>query len=253
MSELLKVTHLKKVYSAEGYKAEVIRDMSFTVNEGEFVSIMGASGSGKTTLLNCISAIDSATDGEICIAGTEIHQLGEKRMASFRRENLGFVFQDFNLLDTLTVSENIALAMTINHIPQKEIKDRIRRTAEQLNITSILNKFPYEISGGEKQRCACARAIVNQPKLVLADEPTGALDSTASSMLLETLKYMNDKLGSTLIIVTHDVFVAAQTKRILFMKDGKIYRELLRTELDQKQYLMEIMETASGVGGANVS
>lgn len=176
MKEILNVTRLKKRYGSKENNVLVLQDISFTVEEGEFISIMGASGSGKTTLLNCISTIDEATEGEIKIAGTELSKLNEKEKAQFRRENLGFIFQDYNLLDTLTVEENISLALTINHEPVHKIKERVSKIAEQFNMQHILKKYPYEISGGEKQRCACGRAVIHSPKLVLADEPTGAYE-----------------------------------------------------------------------------
>ena len=184
MNEVLKLEHIQKYYGSKGNVTKAIQDISFSVQEGEFVGIMGASGSGKTTLLNCISTIDTVSAGHIYLDGTDVTEINEKEIARFRRENLGFVFQDFNLLDTLTISENIALALTINQVPAGKIDGRVREMAAKLNITDILDKYPYQVSGGQKQRCACARAIINQPKLILADEPTGALDSHSSQMLL---------------------------------------------------------------------
>lgn len=187
MKEILKLDHIQKYYGNGGNVTKAIQDISFSVQEGEFVGIMGASGSGKTTLLNCISTIDTVSAGHIYLDGTDVTEINEKQIARFRRENLGFVFQDFNLLDTLTISENIALALTINKVPAGEIDGRVREMAGKLNITDILDKYPYQVSGGQKQRCACARAIINQPKLILADEPTGALD-TENCSLLNALK-----------------------------------------------------------------
>lgn len=253
MKEILNVTHLSKTYHMEGYETEVLRDINFAVENGEFVSIMGASGSGKTTLLNCLSGIDFAANGEIYIEGTELRQLKEKELTQFRRNHLGFIFQDFNLLDTLTARENIALALTINHVSPDHIEARIKEVSEQLHISPILDKYPYEISGGEKQRCACARAIVNKPNFVLADEPTGSLDSTATAMLLDCMQNMNEQLGTTIIAVTHDVLVAARTNRVLFLKDGIICRELHKSHMNQKQYLTKIMEFVSETGGTDVS
>lgn len=210
---------------------------------------MGASGSGKTTLLNCISTIDFATSGQVFIKGHEVSSLSEKEMAQFRRSNLGFIFQDFNLLDTLTVEENISLALTINHIPPKEINSKVAKVSETLRISEFLKKYPYEISGGEKQRCACARAIINEPNLILADEPTGSLDSDASEKLMELIGVINKRLNSTIILVTHDVFVATHTQRILFLKDGKIHDSLTKNTLNKNEYLEKIVEKVSAMGG----
>lgn len=187
MKEILKLDHIQKYYGNGGNITKAIQDISFSVQEGEFVGIMGASGSGKTTLLNCISAIDTVSAGHIYLTGTDVTEIKEKEIARFRRENLGFIFQNFNLLDTLTVSENIALALTINHVSAGKIDGLVQKIAIKLNIIDILEKYPYQISGGQKQRCACARAIINKPKLILADEPTGALDSHSSQMLLSTI------------------------------------------------------------------
>ena len=187
---------------------------------------MGASGSGKTTLLNCISTIDTVSAGHIYLRGTDITEIKAKSLARFRRENLGFVFQDFNLLDTLTISENIALALAINKTPSKEVEPLVQEIADKLNISDILDKYPYQVSGGQKQRCACARAIINNPKLLLADEPTGALDSHSSQMLLSTIQSINEQMGATILMVTHDAFTASYANRILFLQDGKIFTEL---------------------------
>ena len=214
MKEILKLDHIQKYYGNSGNVTKAIQDISFSVQEGEFVGIMGASGSGKTTLLNCISTIDTVSAGHIYLDGTDVTEINEKQIARFRRENLGFVFQDFNLLDTLTISENIALALTINKVPAGEIDGRVLEMAGKLNITDILDKYPYQVSGGQKQRCACARAIINQPKLILADEPTGALDSHSSQMLLSTIQSINEDLGATILMVTHDAFSASYANRI---------------------------------------
>lgn len=241
MKEILKVIHLKKSYETGEQTTMAVRDISFTVGEGELIAIMGASGSGKTTLLNCISTIDTPSCGQIVIAGKEVQQLTENEMAKFRRQKLGFIFQDFNLLDTLTVEENISLSLTINHISSNVIREKVKEVAEKLGISAILKKYPYEISGGEKQRCACARAIINEPALVLADEPTGSLDSVASKALMETIQFMNRKIGSTILLVTHDIFVAAYAKRILFLKDGMLNREIYIEEMDMEEKLRSIM------------
>ena len=225
MEPILKLEHIQKYYGNEGNLTKAIQDISFSVQVGEFLGIMGASGSGKTTLLNCISTIDTVSAGHIYLEGTDITEIKPKSLARFRRENLGFVFQDFNLLETLTISENIALALAINKTPAKEVEPLIFETAGKLNIRDILNKYPYQVSGGQKQRCACARAIINNPKLLLADEPTGALDSHSSQMLLSTIQSINERMGATILMVTHDAFTASYANRILFLQDGKIFTE----------------------------
>ena len=218
MKEILKLEHIQKYYGNGGNITKAIQDISFSVKEGEFVGIMGASGSGKTTLLNCISTIDTVSAGHIFLDGVDVTEISDKNIAKFRRENLGFIFQDFNLLDTLTISENIALALTINKIPAGKIDNLVRDMAGKLNIMDIMDKYPYQVSGGQKQRCACARAIINDPKLILADEPTGALDSHSSQMLLSTIQTINEKLGATILMVTHlsdhMAIVGAQDKKI---------------------------------------
>ena len=210
---------------------------------------MGASGSGKTTLLNCISTIDTVSAGHIFLEGTDITEINPKSLARFRRENLGFVFQDFNLLDTLTISENIALALAINKVPAGIVEPRILDIAGKLNISDILNKYPYQVSGGQKQRCACARALINEPKLILADEPTGALDSKASRLLLETMSEINKKMQATILMVTHDPFSASFCERILFLKDGKIFNEIFRGEKSRKDFFNEILDILTLLGG----
>ena len=228
MKEILRLEHIQKFYGNQGNLTKAISDISFSVNSGEFVGIMGASGSGKTTLLNCISTIDTVSAGHIYLDGADVTEIKEKELSRFRRENLGFVFQDFNLLDTLTISENIALALTINKVPEPQIAGKVQEMAQSLNIIDILDKYPYQVSGGQKQRCACARAIINNPKLILADEPTGALDSHSSQMLLGTMQSINEQLGATILMVTHDAFSASYAGRILFLRDGKIFTEILK-------------------------
>lgn len=210
---------------------------------------MGASGAGKTTLLNCISTIDTVSAGHIILDGKEVTSLKDKMLARFRRENLGFIFQDFSLLDNLTIYDNIALALVINNVPGPEIKRRVENIARQLNIYDILRKYPYETSGGQKQRCACARAIINKPKLVLTDEPTGALDSHSAQILLETMNDMNQTLKTTFIMVTHDALSASYAKRVIFLKDGKIYIELQKGEKERRQFFNEILDVVALVGG----
>lgn len=248
MREILRIEHLRKKYGTKNNFQNGIDNISFRVTEGEFVGIMGASGSGKTTLLNCISTIDFATSGRIFIRGREVSSLSEKDMAQFRRENLGFIFQDFNLLDTLTVEENISLALTINHISPKEINEKVAKVSETLRISNHLKKYPYEISGGEKQRCACARAIVNEPDLILADEPTGSLDSDATKKLMDLIGDINKRLNATIILVTHDIFVATYTQRILFLKDGKICNSLKKNSMNKNEYLNKIVDIVSSMG-----
>lgn len=249
MDEILKLDHIQKFYGNQGNITKAINGISFSVSEGEFVGIMGASGSGKTTLLNCISTIDTVSAGHIYLDGTDVTEIKEKALARFRRENLGFVFQDFNLLDTLTVSENIALALTINNVPVEQIDGKVREMAGSLNITDILDKYPYQVSGGQKQRCACARAIINRPKLILADEPTGALDSHSSQMLLSTMQSINEQLGATILMVTHDAFSASYANRILFLRDGVIFTEILKGQDSRKAFFEKILDVLTMMGG----
>lgn len=247
--EVLKVSNIEKYYGKKGNVTKAINDISFTVSEGEFVGIMGASGSGKTTLLNCISTIDKVTSGHIYLEGEDVTSFNSKKLAKFRREKIGFIFQDFNLLDTLTAYENIALALTIQRVNNKEIDKRVRLVAEALNISNELNKYPYEMSGGQKQRVASARAIVTNPSLVLADEPTGALDSKAATMLLESLEDLNKNLKATIMMVTHDAFTASYANRILFIKDGKIFNELIKGTDSRKEFFNRIIEVITLLGG----
>ena len=247
--EVLKVSNIEKYYGRNGNVTKAIDNISFSVEEGEFIGIMGPSGSGKTTLLNCISTIDKATSGKILVAGDDITRLNSKKIAKFRREKLGFIFQDFNLLDTLTVYENIALALSILRVKSSEIDKRVTDIAKRLNIEEILNKFPWEISGGQKQRVAAARAIVTNPKIILADEPTGALDSKSSKALLESLNDLNRDLNATILMVTHDAFTASYAKRILFIKDGKIFNELVRGNDTRKEFFARILEVIALLGG----
>lgn len=251
MKELLKLEHIQKYYGNQGNLTKALGDISFSVNAGEFIGIMGASGSGKTTLLNCISTIDSVSAGHIYLAGSDVTEIKEKELARFRRENLGFIFQDFNLLDTLTLRENITLALTINHTPAREIPTQVEKTAESLNIKDILDKYPYQVSGGQKQRCACARAIITHPKLLLADEPTGALDSHSSQMLLGTLQGINQQLGATILMVTHDAFSASYASRILFLQDGMIFTEILKGGDSRRAFFDKILDVLTMLGGGH--
>ncbi len=223
--------------------------VSFDVEAGEFLAIMGASGSGKTTLLNCISTIDTISAGKILLDGVNIADLCERDLAKFRRERLGFVFQDFNLLDTLTIEENIGLALSINHQNPGTVQSRVREVAGKLGITDILSRFPYQVSGGQKQRTACARAIVAGQSLLLADEPTGALDSRSSRNLLEMMSAMNREMGVTILMVTHDAYSAGYAGRLLFLKDGRVFNELLRGDRGRAVFYHEILDVLAAMGG----
>ena len=249
MSKVLEVKNIEKYYGNKSNLTKAIDNISFKVNDGEFVGIMGASGSGKTTLLNCISTIDRVTAGHIIINDKDITKLKGNRLNKFRREELGFIFQDFNLLDTLNCYENIALALTIQKVNPKEIEKRVEDIARKLEITDILKKYPYQISGGQKQRVASARAIITNPKLLLADEPTGALDSKSARQLLETFEYMNKELKATILVVTHDAFSASYTDRILFIRDGKIFNEIVKGEASRKEFFEKIIEVQTLLGG----
>ena len=249
MSNVLEVKNIEKYYGNKSNLTKAIDGISFNVGEGEFVGIMGASGSGKTTLLNCISTIDRVTAGKIIINNQDITKLKGNKLNKFRREELGFIFQDFNLLDTLTAYENIALALTIQKVNSHEIDKKVKEIAQKLEISEILNKYPYQISGGQKQRVASARAIITNPKMVLADEPTGALDSKSARQLLETFEHLNQKLGATILMVTHDAFTASYAERIIFIKDGKIFNELVKGEDTRKQFFEKIIEVQTLLGG----
>jgi len=251
MQSILNVQNIEKYYGNRGNVTKAVDDISFGVNQGEFIGIMGSSGSGKTTLLNCISTIDTVTAGHILIGGKDITSFNAKKLSKFRREQLGFIFQDFNLLDTLTAYENIALALTIIKTPSSEIDIRVQQVAKTLEITDVLNKYPYQMSGGQKQRVASARAIVTNPSLILADEPTGALDSKSARMLLESFETLNKDLTATILMVTHDAFTASYCHRILFIKDGKIFNELIRGNDTRKAFFNKIIEVVTLLGGDN--
>lgn len=247
--ELLKIQNIEKYYGSRSSLTKAIDDISFSVSQGEFVAIMGASGSGKTTLLNCISTIDRVTAGHIFLGDTDITKIKGKALNKFRRDNLGFIFQDFNLLDTLTAYENISLALSIRKKPAKEIDEAVKKVAEQLGITDVLDKYPYQMSGGQKQRVASARAIITAPKLVLADEPTGALDSKSAKLLLERLRYLNRECGATIMMVTHDSFTASYAGRVLFIKDGKVFNEINRGSGSRKEFFDRIIDVVTLLGG----
>ncbi len=249
MEKVLRIENIEKYYGNKGNITKAIDNISFEVKKGEFVAIMGASGSGKTTLLNCISTIDKVTSGHIFVNEEDITKLKGNKLNKFRREELGFIFQDFNLLDTLTAYENIALALTINKVNPSKVKEKIDNVAKELDIVKILNKYPYQMSGGEKQRVASARAIVTKPSLILADEPTGALDSKASRNLLEKFENLNDELKATILMVTHDAFTASYADRIIFIKDGKIFNEITKGNKDRKEFFQNIIDVVTLLGG----
>ena len=249
MENILKVDKIEKYYGSRSSLTKAIDNLSFEVDKGEFVAIMGASGSGKTTLLNVISTIDKVTSGHIYVAGEDITKLRGNQLNKFRREELGFIFQDFNLLDTLTAYENIALALSIQNIPATEIDRKIKKVAEELNIKEVLKKYPYQMSGGQKQRVASARAIITEPKLILADEPTGALDSKSAKMLLERFNHLNEELDATILMVTHDAFTASYAKRVVFIKDGKIFKEIYKGKNTRKEFFDKIIDIVTLLGG----
>lgn len=249
MENILKIESIEKYYGNKSSLTKAINDISFNVTKGEFVAIMGASGSGKTTLLNLISTIDKVTSGNIYVGGEDITKLKGNKLNKFRREELGFIFQDFNLLDTLTAYENIALALSIQNINPKEIDTKIKKVAKELNICDVLNKYPYQMSGGQKQRVASARAIITNPKLILADEPTGALDSKSAKMLLERFNYLNTTLAATILMVTHDAFTASYATRVIFIKDGKIFNEIHRGDQSRREFFDKIIDVVTMLGG----
>ncbi len=249
MDTVLKIENIEKYYGSRSSLTKAIDGISFEVEKGEFVAIMGSSGSGKTTLLNVISTIDKVTSGHIYVDGEDITKLKGSALAQFRREQLGFIFQDFNLLDTLTAYENIALALSIQNVPYKKIDECIKSIAKELDIKDVLQKYPYQMSGGQKQRVASARAIITNPKLVLADEPTGALDSKSAKMLLEKFNYMNTEKNATIMMVTHDAFASSYASRVIFIKDGKIWNELIRGESSRKEFFDKIIDVITLLGG----
>ena len=249
MGNILKVDKIEKYYGSRSSLTKAIDNLSFEVDKGEFVAIMGASGSGKTTLLNVVSTIDKVTSGHIYVGGEDITKLKGNQLNEFRREELGFIFQDFNLLDTLTAYENIALALSIQNISSTEIEKRIKKVAEELDIKDVLNKYPYQMSGGQKQRVASARAIITDPKLILADEPTGALDSKSAKMLLERFNHLNEELDATILMVTHDAFTASYAGRVIFIKDGKIFKEIHKGNDSRKEFFDKIIDVVTLLGG----
>lgn len=249
MQPILLAEHLEKTYGGRGSTTYALRDLSLAVEPGDFVGVMGASGSGKTTLLNCLSTIDRPTGGRIVVDGREVTALKGRELARFRRERLGFIFQDCNLLDTLTAFENIALALTILGRPPRDIEGQVLDTARLLGIEGVLSRFPYQLSGGERQRVAAARAIITDPALILADEPTGALDSRSARLLLERLALLNREREATILMVTHDAFTASWCRRILFIRDGTLFRQLERGEEDRRSFFARIMAVVAQLGG----
>lgn len=250
MSNVLLAKNVTKIYGSRGNICTALHDISLEIEKGEFVGIMGPSGAGKTTLLNIAATIDRPTSGTVIIDNDDIVKMNEDTLSSFRRDKLGFIFQDFNLLDTLTVKENIALPLALSKVNLREIDTRIKSISNILGIWDILNKYPYEISGGQKQRTAAARAMINNPKLILADEPTGALDSKSSTELLQALSSLNENNMATIMMVTHDAFAASYCKRILFIKDGKLFTELVRGG-SRKEFFQRILDVLAALGGDN--
>lgn len=251
MENVLSVNRLEKYYGNKGNVTKALNGLSLEMKKGEYVGVMGASGSGKTTLLNCIATIDRPSAGQITINGENVTMLKSKELAKFRRDSLGFVFQDFNLLDTLTGFENIALALTMTRVHRLKIEDSVKEVASTLSIENILNKYPYQMSGGEKQRVAAARAIVSNPSLILADEPTGALDSKSSRQLLESFEVLNQKKGASILMVTHDAFTASYCHRIVFIKDGEVFTELRRGTDSRSEFFAQIIDVLTLLGGDN--
>ena len=250
MNQVLEVINAEKYYGNKENLTKALNDISFKVSQGEYVGIMGASGSGKTTLLNCISTIDKLSAGKVLLEGENINNLSGKKLDVFRRDVLGFIFQDFNLLDTMTAYENIALALSIQKKKHTEIDTKVREVANTLGITDVLDKYPYQMSGGQRQRVAAARAVVTNPRLILADEPTGALDSKSSKALLESLDKLNKELKSTILMVTHDAFSASYASRIIFIKDGKIFNEIYRGDNEsRKEFFGRIIDVTAVLGG----
>lgn len=249
MEEMIRICDVEKYYGSGNNVTKAVNRVSFHVEKGEFIGIMGASGSGKSTLLNMLSTIDNVTSGHIYYRDLDITELKEEELAKFRKENLGFVFQNYNLLDTLTMEENIALTLMLQSRKKEEIQKTTEEIMKKLGIWEIRDKFPNEVSGGQNQRCACARALVNHPQLILADEPTGALDSGSARLLMETFCTMNEELGATILMVTHDAFSASYCKRILFLKDGEIFHEMVRAGKNRREFLNQILDVLSLTGG----
>ncbi|NMF06026.1 ABC transporter ATP-binding protein [Clostridium beijerinckii] len=251
MTKVLEARKISKVYDTGENKFGALKGISLQVNEGEFVGIMGPSGSGKTTLLNVLSTIDNASEGEILIDGKDVISMNDDKLALFRRKHLGFIFQDYNLLDTLTVGENIALPLALSNAKANEVDSRVYEIAKKFGIHTILDKYPYQISGGQKQRCAASRAIVTNPSIIFGDEPTGALDSKSATDLLESIEELNENNKATILMVTHDAFAASYCKRVIFIKDGELYEELQRNELTRKQFFKQVVDVMTTISGGS--
>ena len=253
MKKVLEARNISKVYDTGESKFTALKGISLQVNEGDFVGIMGPSGSGKTTLLNVLSTIDNTSKGEILIDGKDVVSMNDDKLALFRRNHLGFIFQDYNLLDTLTVRENIALPLALSNVKAREVDSRVSEIAKKFGIKDILDKYPYQISGGQKQRCAASRAIVTKPSIIFGDEPTGALDSKSATDLLETIEILNENNKATILMVTHDAFAASYCKRVIFIKDGELYQELQRNDLTRKQFFKKVVDVMSTISGGSVN
>ncbi|WP_099159115.1 ABC transporter ATP-binding protein [Virgibacillus ndiopensis] len=249
MKTIVETNNVKKIYGSKGNVFTALEDIDLTVQEGEFVGIMGPSGAGKSTLLNVLATIDEPTSGDISIDGTSIIKMNEDQLAAFRRDKLGFIFQDYNLLDTLTVKENIVLPLALAKMNVKELEQRVDVVADKFGIRPILEKYPYQISGGQKQRTAASRAIVAKPSLILADEPTGALDSKSATDLLESLKTLSEQDKATILMVTHDAYAASYCQRIIFINDGKLFTELAKGKETRKEYFNKVLDVLSALGG----
>ncbi len=249
MNQILEVKNVTKYYGNGSIVTKALDGISFSVEEEDFTAIMGASGSGKSTLLNVIATIDKVSAGDILIEGRNLADMREEQLSGFRRDKLGFIFQEYNLLDTLTIGENITLPLNLKKVDAETTAGELNRVAEALGVADQIGKFPYELSGGQRQRAACARAIITNPALILADEPTGALDSANSRNLMKRFVHMNRSLGSTILMVTHDAVVGSYAKRVLFLKDGKIWSEILRGERSRQEMYQEILSVMSALGG----
>lgn len=249
MKPIIQAENIKKYYGKESYITKAINGIDFIAYDGEYIAIMGASGSGKTTLLNMFATLDKPTSGKLIITGVDVSKLNKSKSSDFRRKELGFIFQDFNLLDTLTIYDNIAFSLAINNVKEKIINKKVITISDMLGISDTLHKYPYEISGGQKQRASAARAIITSPSLVLADEPTGALDSKSSKTLLETICHINQKLQTTVLMVTHDCMAASYAQSVVFIRDGQIFTRLDKGDLKRKEFLSKILDTISVLEG----
>ena len=242
MEKLLDIQHMMKYYGNKSSLTKAVNDISFSVEKGEFTAVMGASGSGKTTLLNIMAALDRPTEGTVCLDGKPLSDIKDKDISEFRRDHLGFVFQEFNLLDTFNVRDNILLPLVLKGVPHKKMLERVTPLAKELGITALLDKYPYEISGGQKQRVAVARALITDPRLILADEPTGALDSRSTDELLSLFAKINEQ-GQTILMVTHSVKAASRAGRVLFIRDGEVYHQVYRGAMSDEQLYQKISDT----------